>query len=90
MGVSAYRRLGSKTAFRHGYNDQEVSTKLDNALRHANTPIRKCLSTAQVKVVGFLVGDARGRLSGLRSILAKKGYDYLRRNVERTTLANRS
>ena len=28
VGGSAYRRLGSKTAFRQGWNDQEVSTKL--------------------------------------------------------------
>ena len=28
VGVLAYRRLGRKTAFRHGYNDQEVSAEL--------------------------------------------------------------
>ena len=45
--VSAGRRIGvsasgSKTAFRHGSNDQEVSTKLTTLCkrRHADSPIR--------------------------------------------------
>jgi hypothetical protein len=43
--VSAYRRIGvwgSKTAFRHRYNDQEISTELMMLCkrRHADTPIR--------------------------------------------------
>ena len=43
--VSAGRRIGvwgSKTAFRHGYNDQEVSTELMMLCkrRHADTPRR--------------------------------------------------
>jgi hypothetical protein len=46
VGGSAYRRIGvwgSKTAFRHGYNDQEVSTELTmlRKRRHADTPIRR-------------------------------------------------
>jgi hypothetical protein len=42
LGVSAYRRLGNKTAFLHGYNDQEVSTKLMTLCkrRPADSPIR--------------------------------------------------
>src|SRR5271157_5627450 len=45
VGGSAYWRIGvweSKTAFRHGYNDQEVSTELMMLCkrRHADTPIR--------------------------------------------------
>jgi hypothetical protein len=34
---------GSKTAFRRGYNDQEVSTKLMTLCkrRHADSPIRR-------------------------------------------------
>ena len=42
VGVLAYRRLRSKTAFRRGYNDHEVSTKLMTLCkrRHADTPIR--------------------------------------------------
>ena len=48
--VSAYRRIGvsasRKTAFRHGHNDQEVSTKLMTLCkrRHADTPIRQYVS----------------------------------------------
>ena len=45
VGGSAYWCIGvwgSKTAFRHGYSDQEVSTKLMTLCkrRHADTPIR--------------------------------------------------
>jgi hypothetical protein len=42
----AYRRLGSKTAFRHGCNDQEVSPELMMLCkrRHADTPIRRYVS----------------------------------------------
>src|ERR1700676_5259382 len=45
VGGSAYWRIGvwgSKTAFRHGYNNQEVSTDLTMLCkrRHAETPIR--------------------------------------------------
>jgi hypothetical protein len=42
IGVSEYRRIGSKTACRHGYNDQEVSKKLLTLFKrpHAHTPIR--------------------------------------------------
>src|SRR5260370_8771714 len=47
--VSAGRRIGlwgSKTAFRHGYNDQEVSAELMMLCkrRHADTPIRRYVS----------------------------------------------
>jgi hypothetical protein len=43
---SAYRRVGSKTAFRHGCNDQEVSPELMMLCkrRHADTPIRRYVS----------------------------------------------
>ena len=46
VGGSAYWRIGvcgSKTAFRHRYNDQEVSTELMMLCkrRHADTPIRR-------------------------------------------------
>ena len=49
IGGSAYRRIrvwGSKTAFRHGYSDQEVPTKLMTLCkrRHADTPIRRYVS----------------------------------------------
>src|SRR6202049_1187811 len=49
VGGSAYRRIGvwgSKTAFRHGYNDQEVSTELMMLCkrRHTDTPIRPYVS----------------------------------------------
>jgi len=45
IGVSASRRIGvwgSKTAFRHGYNDREVSTNLMTLYKRrlADTPIR--------------------------------------------------
>ena len=45
VGGWAYRRIGvcgSKTAFRHGYNNQEVSKKLTTLCkrRHADSPIR--------------------------------------------------
>jgi hypothetical protein len=42
VGVSVCRRIGSKTACRHGYHDQQVSTKLMTLFkrRHADTPIR--------------------------------------------------
>ena len=47
--VSACRRIGvwgSKTAFRHGYNDQGVSAELMMLCkrRHADTPIRRYVS----------------------------------------------
>src|SRR6202795_4773727 len=50
--VSAYWRIGvwgSKTAFRHGYNDQEVSTELMMLCkrRHADTPIRPYVSPSR-------------------------------------------
>ena len=50
VGGSAYWRIGvwgSKTAFRHGYNDQEVSTELMMLCkrRHADTPIRRYADT---------------------------------------------
>src|SRR5260370_773372 len=53
--VSAGRRIGvsasggSKTAFRHGYNDQEVSTELMMLCkrRHADTPIRRYVSLSR-------------------------------------------
>ena len=43
VGGSVYRRIGvwgSRTAFRDGYNDQEVSTELMMLCkrRHADTP----------------------------------------------------
>jgi hypothetical protein len=46
VGGSAYWRIGvwgSKTTFRHGCNDQEVSTKLTTLCkrRHADSPIRR-------------------------------------------------
>jgi hypothetical protein len=46
----ACRRIGvwgSKTAFRHRYNDQEVSTELMMLCkrRHADTPIRRYADT---------------------------------------------
>jgi hypothetical protein len=49
VGGSAYWRIGvweSKTAFRHGCNDQEVSTELMILCkrRHAHTPIRRYVS----------------------------------------------
>src|SRR5271166_7065308 len=49
VGGSAYWRIGvwgSKTAFRHGCNDQEVSTELMMLCkrRHADTPIRRYVS----------------------------------------------
>ena len=42
VGVSAYRRLGNKTAFRNGYIDQKVSTKLMTLCKRppADPPIR--------------------------------------------------
>jgi len=42
VGVLAYGVWGSKTAFRHGYNDQEVLDELTMLCkrRHADTPIR--------------------------------------------------
>jgi hypothetical protein len=40
---SAYRRR-SKTVFRHGYNDQEISTELMIAA-NADTPIRRYADT---------------------------------------------
>jgi hypothetical protein len=51
VGGSAYGRIGvwgSKTAFRHGYSDQEVSTKLMTLCkrRHADSPIRFPLPAA--------------------------------------------
>ena len=51
VGGSAYWRIGvwgSKTAFRHGYNGQEVSTKLMMLCkrRHTDTPIRRYVSPA--------------------------------------------
>src|SRR5260370_31503559 len=50
--VSAGRRMGvwgSKTAFRHGYNHQEVSTKLMMLCkrRHTDTPIRRYVSPSR-------------------------------------------
>src|SRR5580704_16902281 len=52
VGGSAYWRIGvwgSKTAFRHGYNDQEVSTELMMLCkrRHADTPIRLYVSPSR-------------------------------------------
>jgi len=52
VGGSAYWRIGvwgSKTAFRHGYNDQEVLTELMMLYkrRHADTPIRPCVSPSR-------------------------------------------
>jgi hypothetical protein len=52
VGGSAYWRIGvwgSKTAFRHGYNDQEVSTELMMLCkrRHADTPIRRYVSPSR-------------------------------------------
>ena len=49
VGGSAYWRIGvwgSKTAFRHGHNDQEVSTELMMLCkrRHADTPTRRYVS----------------------------------------------
>jgi len=47
VGGSAYWRIGvsasGKTAFRHGCNDQEVSTKFMTLCkrRHADSPIRR-------------------------------------------------
>ena len=43
MGVSAYRRLGKKTAFRHGYDDKEVSPEL-MMLCKADPPTRPYVS----------------------------------------------
>jgi hypothetical protein len=45
IGVSACRRLGGKTAFRRGYNDQEVSTKFDGDFADADTPARRYADT---------------------------------------------
>jgi hypothetical protein len=50
VGGSAYWRIGvwvSKTVFRHGYNDQKVSTELMMLCkrRHADTPIRRYADT---------------------------------------------
>jgi hypothetical protein len=42
IGVSVCRRIGSKTACRHGYYDQEVSTKL---MTHFKTPIHRTVDT---------------------------------------------
>src|ERR1700687_3065037 len=52
VGGSACWRIGvwgSKTAFRHGYNDQEVSTELMMLCkrRHADTPIRRYVSPSR-------------------------------------------
>jgi hypothetical protein len=52
VGGSAYWRIGvwgSKTAFRIGYNDQEVSTELMMLCkrRHADTPIRPYVSPSR-------------------------------------------
>jgi hypothetical protein len=52
VGGSAYWRIGvweSKTAFRHGCNDQEVSTELMILCkrRHAHTPIRRNVSLSR-------------------------------------------
>src|ERR1700736_1400859 len=49
VGGSAYWRIGvwrSETAFRHRYNDQEVSTELMMLCkrRHADTPTRRYVS----------------------------------------------
>jgi hypothetical protein len=49
---SAYRRIGvwgSKTAFRHGYNDQEVLTELMMLCkrRHADKPMRPYVSPSR-------------------------------------------
>src|SRR5271166_4742341 len=49
IGVSVCRRIGvwgSKTAFRHGYSDQEVSAELMMLCkrRHTDTPIRRYVS----------------------------------------------
>src|SRR5271157_439651 len=40
MGVSAYRRLGKKTAFRHGYDDKEVSPELMMLCKASSAPAR--------------------------------------------------
>ena len=52
VGGSAYWRIGvwgSQTAFRHGYNDQEVLTELMMLCkrRHADTPIRPYVSPSR-------------------------------------------
>src|SRR5580692_5986726 len=52
VGGSACWRIGvwgSKTAFRHGYNDQEVSAELMMLCkgRHADTPIRPYVSPSR-------------------------------------------
>jgi hypothetical protein len=52
VGGSACWRIGvwgSKTAFRHGYNDQEVSAELMMLCkrRHADTPIRRYVSPSR-------------------------------------------
>jgi hypothetical protein len=46
FGVLAFRRIGTKTACRHSYNDQHVSTKLRTLFNrpHADSPIRPYVS----------------------------------------------
>src|ERR1700687_1730244 len=59
VGGSAYWRIGvwgSKTAFRHGYNDQEVLTELMMLCkrRHADTPIRPYVSPSRPILIATL------------------------------------
>ena len=78
VGVSAYRCIGvrgSKTAFRHGDSDQEVSTELMmlGKRRHPDTPIRPYVSphdgprSLTLRLPGQTVDETEIRLARRRA-----------------------
>src|SRR5208282_5665969 len=61
VGGSAYWRIGvcgSKTAFRHGYNDQEVSAELMMFFANADTPTRRYVSPSRPIFIATLWAGA--------------------------------
>src|SRR5580704_14880981 len=85
--VSAYWRIGvwgSKTAFRHGCKDQEVSTKL-TTLANADTPtqpIRRNVSPSRPILIAtiyllFRGQDTRAFASALRRYYSRRRRYYL-------------
>ena len=78
VGGSAYWRIGvcgSKTAFRHGYNDQEVSAELTMFFANADTPIRRYADTFPLAGPFSSQPSGPGPVGCFSALLALDPYD---------------
>ena len=96
VGGPAYWRIGvrgSKAAFRHRYNDHEVSTELMMLCkrRHADTPIRRYVSLAAPHVQRKMEKQDRERASApIAQERVRRGSKKKRRDVQRRTRGSAS